>query len=58
MKTLFDDYGGNIDMSDKKKFQELLKKHNFSKLCFCLRHPFAIYLEIPSSNNLKRKKIN
>ena len=55
-KTLFDDYGGTIDPADKKKFQLLLKKHNFSKLCFCLRHPFQIYLDIPSPNNLKARK--
>ena len=56
MKTLFDDYGGNIDPADKKKFQSLLKKHNFSKLCFCLRHPFQTYIDIPSPNNLKVRK--
>ena len=47
-KTLFEDYGGNMDAETRIKFCEILKSEKFSRLCFSLRHPFKTYLEIPS----------
>ena len=46
-KTLFEDYGGDLDVETRKKFSELLRTEKYSRLCFCLRYPFQIYLEIP-----------
>jgi hypothetical protein len=48
-KTLFEDYGGDLDVETRKKFVELLKTEKYSRLCFCLRHPFQRYLEIPAT---------
>ena len=47
-KTLFEDYGGDLDTETRKKFVELLKNAKYSRLCFCLRYPFQTYLEIPA----------
>ena len=47
MKTLFDDYGGDLDIETRKKFMKLLKTERYSRLCLCLRYPFECYLEIP-----------
>ena len=58
MKTLFDDYGSAISQEDKKSFSKLLKSTPFSKLCFCLRHPFQTYIDIPSSENLIKRNEN
>ena len=48
-KTLFEDYGGDMDAETIRKFCEVLKSEKFSRLCFLLRHPFKTYLEIPNS---------
>ena len=47
MKTLFDDYGGELDIETRKKLMKLLKTERYSRLCLCLRYPFECYLEIP-----------
>ena len=47
MKTLFDDYGGDLDTETKRVFNKLLKTERYSRLCLCLRYPFECYLEIP-----------
>ena len=47
MKTLFEDYGGDLDIETRKKFMKLLKTERYSRLCLCLRFPFECYLEIP-----------
>ena len=47
MKTLFDDYGGELDIETRKKFMKLLKTERYSRLCLCLKYPFECYLEIP-----------
>ena len=47
MKTLFDDYGGDLDTETRKKFMKLLKTERYSRLCLCLIYPFECYLEIP-----------
>lgn len=48
-KTLFEDYGGDLDIETRKKFQEILKKEQYSRVCFCLRYPFNNYVEVPST---------
>lgn len=48
-KTLFEDYGGDLDVETRKKFAELLKTEKYSRLCFCLRYPFQSYVEIPAT---------
>ena len=48
MKTLFEDYGGDLDIETKKTFMRLLKTERYARLCLCLRYPFECYLEIPS----------
>lgn len=48
-KTLFEDYGGDLDIETRKKFQEILKKEKNSRLCLSMRHPYNIYVEFPSS---------
>ena len=47
MKTLFEDYGGDLDTETRKKFMKLLKTERYSRLCLSLRYPFECYLEIP-----------
>ena len=47
MKTLFEDYGGDLDTETRKKFMKLLKTERYSRLCLCLTYPFECYLEIP-----------
>ena len=51
-KTLFEDFGGDLDMDTRKKLMELLKSGRYSKLCFCLQYPFKWFLEIPSASSL------
>ena len=51
-KTLFEDFGGDLDIDTRKKLMELLKSERYSKLCFCLQYPFKGYLEIPSASSL------
>ena len=46
-KTLFKEYGGDMDSDARKKFAELLKAERDSRVCFCLRYPFHCYLEVP-----------
>ena len=48
MKTLFEDYGGDLDTETKRLFNRMLKEERYSRLCLCLRYPFECYLEIPS----------
>ena len=47
MKTLFEDYGGDLDTETKRLFIKMLKEERYSRLCLCLRYPFERYLEIP-----------
>ena len=48
-KTLFEDYGGDLDADKRRKFCEVLKSEKVSRLCLSLRYPFKRYLEIPNS---------
>ena len=47
MKTLFEDYGGDLDIETKRVLCRMLKEERYSRLCLCLRYPFECYLEIP-----------
>ena len=47
-KTLFEDYGGDLDADTRKKFAELLKSERYSRVCFRLKYPFHCYLEVPA----------
>ena len=51
-KTLFEDFGGDLDMDTRKNLMELLKSERYSKLCFCLQYPFKWFLEIPAASSL------
>ena len=42
-QTLFDEYGGELDPEQRKHFMKILKSEKYSRVCFCLRHPFNIY---------------
>ena len=47
MKTLFEDYGGDLDIETKRVLCRVLKTERYARLCLCLRYPFECYLEIP-----------
>ena len=49
-KTLFEDYGGDLDANTRKKFVEILKTERYSRICFCPRYPFHLYLEVPNAS--------
>ena len=51
-KTLFEDFGGDLDMDTREKLMNLLKSERYSQLCFCLQFPFKWFLEIPSASSL------
>jgi len=46
-QTLFDEFGGDLSIENKKHFKEILKTEKYSRILFCLRHPFQAYVEIP-----------
>ena len=48
MKMLFEDYGGTLETDARKRLEKALKKEKYARMCFCLRHPFQSYLEIPA----------
>ena len=48
-QTLFDEYGGDLSLECKKNFKQILKSEKYSRICFCLRHPYNSYVEIPAS---------
>lgn len=48
-ETLFNEYGGDLDLEHRKKFMKILKSEKYSRICFCLRHPYRVYLEIPNA---------
>ena len=50
-KTLFEDFGGDLDMDTRKKLMGLLKSERKSRLCFCLQYPFKRYLELPAPSS-------
>lgn len=47
-QTLFDEFGGELSAEKKKEFMKILKSEKYSRICFCLRHPYNCYIEIPN----------
>ena len=52
-KALFEDHGGDTSPTTRRKLTSALKESPYSRLCFSLRDPYEMYLEIPSPNKLK-----
>ena len=48
MKSLFEEFGGDLDSQTRKNLMKNLKSENYSALCFSLRNPYHCYLRIPS----------
>ena len=48
MKSLFEEFGGDLDSQTCKNLTKNLKSENYSTLCFSLRNPYHCYLRIPS----------
>ena len=48
MKSLFEEFGGDLDSQTRKNLTKNLKSENYSALCFSLRNPYHCYLRIPS----------
>jgi hypothetical protein len=48
-QVLFDEYGEGIDKETKKEYVKLLKSKKYSKIIFCLRHPYGHCVEIPAT---------
>lgn len=47
-QTLFDEYGAGLDSESRKGYLKILKSEKYSRVCFCLRHPYQSYVEIPN----------
>ena len=48
MKSLFEEFGGDLDSQTRKNLMKNLKSENYSALCFSLRNPYHCYLRIPA----------
>ena len=48
-KMLWDNYGGDTSKEDRQQLQTLLKNNLHARLCWRLRFPFTVSLEIPPS---------
>ena len=46
--SLMDSCGGTLSAKDREKLRSAMKEHKYSRLCFYLRFPFDIILEIPA----------
>ena len=51
-KTLFEDFGGDLDMDTCKNVMVVLKSERYNKLYFYLKCPFKWFLEVPSASSL------
>jgi len=49
-QTLFDEFGGELSLECKKEFKQIIQSEKYSRICFCLRHPYQAYVEIPNIN--------
>ena len=49
-QILFDEYGGDLEHESRKQYIELLKSKKYSRIYFCLRHPYTCCLEIPNAS--------
>ena len=47
-KTLFDDFGGDLDGETRREYLQLLKEEKYSTIVLLLRYPYNVYLEIPA----------
>ena len=54
MKSLFEEFGGDLDSQTRKNLTKNLKSENYSTLCFSLRNPYHCYLRIPSPEEKAR----
>lgn len=48
-QTLFDEFSGDLSPECKKEFKQILQSEKYSRICFCLRHPYQAYVEIPNN---------
>jgi len=48
-KTLFDDFGGDLDGETRREYLKLLKEVKYSTIVLLLRYLYNVYLEIPSN---------
>ena len=48
MKSLFEEFGDDLDSQTRKNLMKNLKSENYSALCFSLRNPYHCYLRIPA----------
>jgi len=48
-KTLFDDFGGDLDVDTRREYLKLLKEEKYSTKVLLLRYPYNVYLEIPAN---------
>ena len=55
MKSLFEEFGGDLDSQTRKNLMKNLKSENYSALCFSLRNPYHCYLRIPSPEEKLKK---
>ena len=46
-RVMFEDHGNGIDADMRSMLIRELKSNEYSRLCFCLQHPFDWYLELP-----------
>ena len=44
MKTVFEEFAGDLTKDEKEKYMKELKEVKFSHLDFSLRHPFEVSL--------------
>ena len=52
MKSLFEEFGGDLDSQTRKNLMKNLKSENYSALCFSLRNPLSLL----SSNSSTRRE--
>ena len=46
--SLLDSCGSSLSTQESEKLRTAMKEHKYSRLCFSLRFPYEIYLEIPA----------
>ena len=48
--SLLDSCGSSLPVQEREKLRTAMKEHKYSRLCFSLRYPYEIILEIPCSS--------
>ena len=51
-KMLWENYGMGHLKEERQQMLSTLKEHPYARLCFRLRHPFDIVLEIPAPSRI------